>query len=243
MAGHTRRGPNNLALTILGVVVVLSAFFAIFANKIRADQSSSPLRASGLPASISTNTANLMGLTKLPARAADDFVLTDQRGRTMSFDSFKGRTVVLEFMDPHCTDICPIVSQEFVDAYHDLGTAAGNVVFLAVNVNKFHTSVAAMSSYSQAHLLSTIPTWHFFTGPVKSLAAVWHAYNIDVMAPGPNADIIHTSIVYFIDSAGHERYAAFPTDDHTASGKAYLPVDQISTWGHGITLVLRGLSQ
>lgn len=243
MAGHTRNGPSNLVLTILGVVVVLSAVFAVFANKIRADQGSSPLRASGLPALISTNTANLMGLTKLPARAADDFVLTDQRGRTMPFASFKGRTVVLEFMDPHCTDICPIVSQEFVDAYHDLGTAAGKVVFLAVNVNKFHTSVAAMSTYSQAHLLSTIPTWHFFTGPIKSLEAVWHAYNIDVIAPGPNADIIHTSIVYFIDPAGHERYAAFPTDDHTASGKAYLPPDQISTWGHGIALVLRGLSQ
>jgi len=70
-------------------------------TRIRADQGSSPLRASGLPALISTNTANLMGLTKLPARAADDFVLTDQRGRTMPFASFKGRTVVLEFMDPH----------------------------------------------------------------------------------------------------------------------------------------------
>jgi cytochrome oxidase Cu insertion factor (SCO1/SenC/PrrC family) len=242
LASQTRTGPSNLALTLLGVVVALSALFAVFAGKIRADQGA-PLRASGLPAAISTNTADLMGLTRLPGRTADDFVLTDQHGRTMSFASFRGRTVVLEFMDPHCTDICPIVSQEFVDAYHDLGSGARNVEFVAVNVNRFHGSVAAMSTYSQAHLLSTIPTWHFFTGPIASLAAVWHAYNISVIAPGPNADIIHTSAVYFIDPSGHERYAAFPADDHTASGKAYLPANQIASWGRGVALVLQGLSQ
>lgn len=240
--GEKRAGPSNLALLILGAVVVLSATFAIVAERIHDDRTSSPPRASGVPTSISTNVANLMGLTALPEPAADDFVLTDQRGRTMSFDSFKGRTVALEFMDPHCTDICPIVSQEFVDAYHDLGGSAGKVAFVAVNVNEFHTSVAAMSAYSQAHLLSTIPTWHFFTGPVKALAAVWHAYNIEVIAPGPNADIIHTSIVYFIGPNGRERYAAFPNDDHTASGKAYLPANQIATWGSGIASVLRSIS-
>ena len=48
---------------------------------------------------------------------------------------YRGKVVVLEFMDPHCTDIYPIVSQEFIDAYHDLGRAAGDVVFAAVNVN------------------------------------------------------------------------------------------------------------
>ena len=240
MAG-TRAGPSNLALAILGVVVLLSAIFAVVAERVHADHSSTP-RASGLPASVSTDVANLMGLTALPSRAADDFVLTDQRGRTLPFASFKGRTVALEFMDPHCTDICPIVSQEFVDAYHDLGKSADKVVFVAVNVNRFHTSVAAMSTYSEAHLLSTIPTWHFFTGSVKALAAVWHAYKIEVTAPGPNADIIHTSIVYFIDPNGRERYAAFPIDDHTAKGTAFLPATQIGTWGSGIAAVLKDLS-
>jgi cytochrome oxidase Cu insertion factor (SCO1/SenC/PrrC family) len=243
LAGRARKGPSNLVLTVLGAVVVLSAIFAIVANRIHADQSSGPLRATGLPPTISTSLANLMGLTAIPGRFADNFVLTDQRGRTMSFDRFEGRTVVLEFMDPHCTDICPIVSQEFVDAYHDLGPTAPKVVFVAVNVNKFHTSVAAMSTYSQAHLLSTIPTWHFFTGQIQALEAVWRAYNISVVAPGPNADIIHTSVVYFIDPKGHERYAAFPADDHTSQGKAYLPGGQIMAWGHGIALVLQGLSQ
>ena len=41
-------------------------------------------------------------------------------------------------MDPHCADICPIVSQEFLAAYRDLGAAASHAVFVAVNVNAYY---------------------------------------------------------------------------------------------------------
>jgi len=121
-------------------------------------------------------------------------------------------------MDPHCTDICPIVSQEFVDAYHDLGKDSSRVVFVAVNVNQYYTGVAAMASFSKKQRLNTIPSWHFLTSSVEDLKSVWGDYGIQVEAPNPNADIVHTFIAYFIDLNSHERYLAAPTDDHTASG-------------------------
>jgi len=31
-------------------------------------------------------------------------------------------------------------------------------------------------------------------------------------------------------------------DDHTASGTAYLPADQLASWEHGIALVARQLA-
>ena len=99
----------------------------------------------------------------------DGFTLTDQSGRTLSLASFKGHAVVLEFMDPHCTDICPIVSREFVQAYHHLATAASRVVFVAVNVNAYHHGVADVAAFSREQQLSGIPSWHFLTGPVASL--------------------------------------------------------------------------
>jgi hypothetical protein len=55
-----------------------------------------------------------MGLAPVPARPAPGFTLADQDGRTMPLSGWRGKVVVLEFMDPHCTDICPLVSQEFV---------------------------------------------------------------------------------------------------------------------------------
>jgi hypothetical protein len=33
-------------------------------------------------------------------------------------------------------------------------------------------------AYSRAHQLITIPGWHFLTGPVAALRAVWRAYGV-----------------------------------------------------------------
>jgi protein SCO1/2 len=148
---------------------------------------------------------------------------------------------VLEFMDPHCTDICPIVSQELVDAYHDLGPATAHVVFLAVNVNQYHYSVAAVNAFSNEHSLNTISSWHFLTGLPTILKPVWADYGIAVDAPSRNADIIHTSLIYFIDPKGRERYLANPTDRHTASGRAYLRAATITSWGQGIAQVIKSM--
>ncbi len=198
-------------------------------------------RPSGIPASVPTALINLMGLSPVPARPAPGFTLTDQNGQVLPLSRFRGKVVVLEFMDPHCTDICPIVSQEFTGAYHDLGRAASQVVFAAVNVNRYHERAAEMLAYSREHQLTTIPDWHFFTGPTPALEAVWRGYNVAVQAPSPSADVVHTSIVYFIGPGGTERYVAAPMADHTSNGTAYLPGGQISGWGHGIALVARDL--
>jgi cytochrome oxidase Cu insertion factor (SCO1/SenC/PrrC family) len=184
----------------------------------------------------------LMGLSPIPVRSAPGFTLTDQNGRTLSLSSLRGKVAVLEFMDPHCTDICPIVSQEYVDAYRDLGPLAGKVVFAAVTVNQYHAAVSDMVAYSREQRLITILDWHFFTGPVPDLRKVWNGYQVTVQAPNPNADIVHTSAVYFIDPARRERFIAAPMADHTSSGASYLPAGQITAWGQGIVQVARALT-
>jgi cytochrome oxidase Cu insertion factor (SCO1/SenC/PrrC family) len=199
------------------------------------------MRPSGIPASVPTSLANLMYLTPVPHQAAPGFTLADQAGHILSLASFKGHAVVLEFMDPHCTDICPIVSREFADAYHDLGTAASHVVFAAVNVNAHHHKVSDVAAFSREQQLTSIPSWHFLTGPVASLQAVWRAYHIYVHAPSPSADIVHTSAIYFIDPRGREAFLASPMDDHTNNGTAYLPAAQQAAWGRGIAMIARGL--
>ena len=201
------------------------------------------LRPSGIPANISTSTANLMQLSPVPGVRAPGFRLTDQQGHTMTLASLRGKVVVLEFMDPHCTDICPIVSQEFVDAHRQLGAQASKVVFAAINVNQYHATIRDMAAYSTAHGLNAIPDWHFFTGTLPAMRTAWRDYNVQVQAPSPNADIIHTSLVYFIDAKGAERFIASPMVDHTANGTAYLPLAQISDWASGIARVVDDLAR
>ena len=63
-------------------------------------------RPSGIPASIPDSQVNLMELSPVPVRPAPGFTLTDQDGRVLPLSAFRGKVVVLEFMDPHCADIC-----------------------------------------------------------------------------------------------------------------------------------------
>jgi cytochrome oxidase Cu insertion factor (SCO1/SenC/PrrC family) len=230
-----------LTLAALAAVLIAAGVTAT-AYGLTGHHRSQAARPSGIPAAMPDSQVNLMELSPVPARPAPGFTLTDQDGRVLSLSAFRGKVVVLEFMDPHCTDICPIVSAEFTDAYRDLGQHADQVVFAAVNVNQYHHAIADVAAYSRAHQLTSIPSWHFLTGPVPRLRAVWNDYGVAVQAPGPDADIVHSSLVYFIDPSGRERYLASPQADHTTSGRSYLPPDQIAAWGQGIAQVARLLA-
>ncbi len=234
-----RRSTVVLAVVAVVGALVFASLFAFGISRLSAKTGSSPMRPTGIPASVSTRLAALMQLTPVRPSAAPGFTLTDQSGHAVSLAGLRGKTVVLTFMDSHCTDICPLVSREFIDAYRDLGPAARNVVFVAVNVNPYHRWIADMAAYSSEQQLDSIPSWHFVTGPLPSLHAVWNGYQIQVEAPSRNADVIHTSLIYFIDPQGRERYAAAPMVDHTKKGTAYLPASQLASWGRGIALVAR----
>ena len=235
-----RRSRWLFAAGLVMAVLAGAAVAAVFAL-VRSPGSQS-LRPSGIPASITDSQVNLMGLSPVQASPAPGFTLTDQAGRTLSLADLRGKVVVLEFMDPHCTNICPIVSAEYVDAYRDLGPLAAKVVFAAVNVNQYHAAVADMLAFSREHQLIAVPSWHFLTGSVAALRTVWGDYNVQVAAPNPDADILHSSVVYFIDPAGRERFIASPMADHTSSGTSYLPSGQIAEWGQGIAQVARQLA-
>ena len=238
-----RRRPRRSTVVLAVVAVVgglaFASLFAFGVTRLSARTGPSPVRPTGIPASVSTRLAGLMQLSPVPPSAAPGFTLTDQSGHPVSLASFRGKTVVLTFMDSHCTDICPLVSREFIDANRDLGPAARNVVFIAVNVNPYHRRIADVASYSSEQQLDSIGSWYFLTGSLPSLRAVWKGYQIQVEAPSRNADVIHTSLIYFIDPQGKERYAAAPMVDHTKKGTAYLPASQLASWGRGIALVAR----
>jgi cytochrome oxidase Cu insertion factor (SCO1/SenC/PrrC family) len=237
-----RRLPGLVVIEICAASLILLAIVGYVAFRVRQHQEALLVRPTGIPASVSTRVADMMQLSPVPASSAPGFTLTDQAGHTVSLASFRGRVVVLEFMDPHCTDICPIVSQEFIAAYRDLGRLASRVAFVAVNVNHYHLRVADVAAFSSEQRLTTIPSWYFLTGTYPSLQAVWQAYDVSVYAPGPNADVQHSSAMYFIDRQGRERYLASPMVDHTAAGSSYLPADQLTAWGQGIAQVARQLA-
>ncbi len=240
---RTRPG-GRLAAVLAAAAVVAVAAATVLVLVIRHHQQAAlaQLRPSGIPPTVSTRLADLMALSPVPASPAPGFRLTGQNGQPTQLSQFRGKVVVLTFMDTHCVNTCPLVAQEFTDAYHDLGPAAARVVFAAVNVNPYHARVADVLAFSREHQLVMIPGWHFVTGPVAALRTVWRAYNVEVQAPGRGADIVHTSVDYFIAPDGTERFVATPMAGE-GNGKGYLPPGTLAAWGHGIALVARYLAR
>ncbi len=134
--------------------------------------------------------------------AAPAFVLRDEQGRLTSLAEFRGKVVALTFIDPVCTDLCPLTSQSMVRALDVLGPAAASrVQLLAIDANPQKTAVADVASYTRAHRLEG--RWRFLTGSREQLEAVWHAYHVYVAVA--NDDIQHTAVVFLIDPDGNEQ--------------------------------------
>ena len=52
---------------------------------------------------------------------APGFVLRDQQGRLTSLAQFRGKVVLLTFLDPECTQLCPLTTESMVEAMRILG--------------------------------------------------------------------------------------------------------------------------
>ncbi|MGC8514111.1 MAG: redoxin domain-containing protein [Acidimicrobiales bacterium] len=132
------------------------------------------------------------------------FTLTDQHGQTESLSSFRGKAVVLSFNDNHCTTLCPLYAQDVRAAVADLGPLASRVAFVAVNVNPFYPQVASDVAFDREQNLSNVAQWHYLTGPLPTLKAVWQAYGEQPII-GPDQTVNHQSALEFIGPSGKLR--------------------------------------
>ena len=67
---------------------------------------------------------------------APEFVLRDQQDQSTSLAQFRGKVVVLTFIDPECTQICPLTTQSMAEALKILGPdAASQVQLLGIDAN------------------------------------------------------------------------------------------------------------
>jgi protein SCO1 len=138
---------------------------------------------------------------------APDFQLTDQIGSLVSLSNFRGKVVVLTFMDSKCQDTCPLTAVHFRETYSQLDpNEVKQVVFLSVNVNVEASAVTDVLEATQAWHLDEIPSWHFLTGSHEVLEPVWKDYGV-VAAHNPDGhSMMHTPGTFLIDLLGQERW-------------------------------------
>ncbi len=166
------------------------------------------------------------GLTDV---AAPPFRLVDQRGRPVSLEGLRGKVVVLTFLDPVCTNDCPVIAQELREADSMLPPATRrHVEILAVDANPVYRATAYLAAFDRQEGLGHLPNWRYLTGSAPQLAHVWAAYGVQVAYEPGGAMIGHSDLGYVIDARGRIR-ASLETDPG--------PATQASRSSFAVTLV------
>ncbi len=178
-----------------------------------------------------TTDADYLG-TDAGGEPAPDFTLTDQRGNRIGLADFRGKVVALAFLDPDCTDVCPLTAVQFRFAARALGDRATDAAFVAVNVNSRAAAVGNMQYATEKWGNGEMANWYFLTGsPPEELRPVWAAYHVAAEA-GPKPvkpnEQLHTPAVFLIDQQRRQRwYVSIPFEPVTAGTWAGPPLDRV----------------
>jgi cytochrome oxidase Cu insertion factor (SCO1/SenC/PrrC family) len=141
-------------------------------------------------------------------RAAPGFVLRDQNGDPVSLARFRGRPVIVTFVDPLCRNLCPLEAHLLNQVVASMPVARRPAI-VAVSVDVYADSRADLEQ--DEHRWELVPQWHWAVGNPAELASVWRRYQIGVQVVRKQIDstkinyITHTEAAYVIDASGHER--------------------------------------
>jgi cytochrome oxidase Cu insertion factor (SCO1/SenC/PrrC family) len=160
------------------------------------------------PLGISTLPARPVATWAAGAQRAPDFRLVDAGGAPISLSEFRGRPVIVTFIDPVCRNLCPLEAEQLNRAVAAV-PAATRPVIVAISVNPWADS---RSNFRQdARKWRLVPEWHWAAGRYAQLAPVWKRYKIGVLAQKKVIagitvhEVAHTEASFVIDRAGYER--------------------------------------
>jgi len=136
------------------------------------------------------------------------FTLRDQNGKTVSLAAYRGRPVVITFLDPLCRNYCPIEATRLETAVRSLPKAARPNV-IAVSVNVFGN--ARRYLVQDLHKWQLGREWRWAVGTPAQLGRVWKRYDVGVLDQSKKIagvvvhNIVHTEAAYIVDANGDER--------------------------------------
>jgi len=139
---------------------------------------------------------------------APPFRLADQNGAPVALAGYRGRPVIVTFIDPLCRNYCPIEASRLDSVVRSL-PAASRPAIVAVSVN--------VEGNARRYLVQDIrkwrlgSTWHWGVGRPATLASVWRKYGIGVLVARKKIagvavdEVTHTEAAYVVDANGFER--------------------------------------
>ena len=126
-----------------------------------------------------------------------DFKLTDQNGKSVSLETYKGKIIVANFFFSNCPTVCTEVNNN-MDLLARSYYKNKMIHFVSITVDPEHDSPLALSKYA-AHYKWPSQKWSFLTGDTATI------YNlarkgmlVDALKIG-NSDFIYSNKLILID--------------------------------------------
>lgn len=136
-----------------------------------------------------------------------DFTLSDTSGKLWHPSDFLGKVVILNFIDTHCTDFCPLQSEKLAGVQQSInGTPMKHMVeFVTITANPENDTPDLMNGYFRLHGMDPV-NWKFLTlAPgqppdyTRTLArAFGSTFNVE-----KDGTITHDVVVHVIGKFGH----------------------------------------
>ncbi|MGI8770304.1 MAG: SCO family protein, partial [Acidobacteriaceae bacterium] len=135
-----------------------------------------------------------------PGNVVPDFKLTNQNGRKISIDSFRGKALLITFIYTRCplSDYCPRMSRNFAEI--DKQLAADPQLYkkthlLSVSFDPAYDTPAVLKSYGEAYTgrftKETFSHWDFAAPPKDELQKILSFFDGGA-TPGENKTITHS---------------------------------------------------
>lgn len=139
-------------------------------------------------------------------REPPQFDLQDADGRPVSLSSFKGKVVVLHFIDGHCTDLCPLHSELLAKIQKTIdGTAMRNQVqFVSITINPSQDTPDILKKYGPLHGFDPA-SWVFLTtrpGQPEDMTRKLAEQLGQKFTKTADGDFIHGVVTYVVDQNG-----------------------------------------
>jgi protein SCO1/2 len=129
------------------------------------------------------------------------FRLTDQDGRIVTEEDFKGQPSLVFFGFTHCPDVCPTTLFDISQIMRALGPDADRTRAVFITVDPERDTQPVLKDY----LSSFDPHVSGLTGDLPSITAVakeYRAYFKKVALDGGDYTMDHTAITYLMDKEG-----------------------------------------
>lgn len=139
------------------------------------------------------------------------FSFTNQYGKPVNNEFYKGKTYVATFFFTTCPTICPVVSRQMLRIY-DKYEHNPEILLLSHTLDPKRDTVNALKNYAE-NLEVSAPKWNFVTGDKKEIRGIVDDYfNIVVDDEGAPGGINHSGKIVLVDRNGHIRSFCEGTD-------------------------------